>query len=88
MMRYILRLVFHWVGGNEFKNYESMIRTCLINTRLALNKLVISFNVEIYIISMDIKTLEISLDYDDFGALLASFVVRPTLVDQIRGKQM
>ena len=30
----------------------------------------------------------ISLDYDGYGALLASFVVRPTLIDQIRGKQM
>ena len=28
------------------------------------------------------------MDYDGYGALLASFVVRPTLVDQIRGKQM
>ena len=30
----------------------------------------------------------ISLDYDGYGVLIASFVVRPTLVDQIRGKQM
>ena len=37
---------------------------------------------------LDMKTLGISLDYDNYGALLASFVVRPTLVDQIRGKQM
>ena len=37
---------------------------------------------------LDMKTLEISLDYDDYGALLASFVVRPTQVDQIKGKQM
>ena len=35
---------------------------------------------------LDMKTLIISLDYDGYGALLASFVVRPTLVDQIRGK--
>ena len=28
------------------------------------------------------------MDYDYNGALVASFVVRPTLVDQIRGKQM
>ena len=34
------------------------------------------------------KTLGINLDYDDYGALLASFMVRPTLVDQIMGKQM
>ena len=33
---------------------------------------------------LDMKTLGISLDYDSYGALLASFVVRPTLVDQIR----
>ena len=33
---------------------------------------------------LDMKTLGISLDYDGFGALLTSFVVRPTLVDQIR----
>ena len=37
---------------------------------------------------LDMKTLEISLDYDGYGALLASFMVRPMLVDQIRGKQM
>ena len=35
---------------------------------------------------LDIKTLGISLDYDSYGALVESFVVRPTLVDQIRGK--
>ena len=33
-----------------------------------------------------IKTLGISLDYDGYGALLENFMVRPTLVDQIRGK--
>ena len=37
---------------------------------------------------LDMKTLEISLDYDGYRALLASFMVRLTLVDQIRGKQM
>ena len=37
---------------------------------------------------LNMKTLGISLDYDGYGALLASFVVRPTLIDQIRGKQM
>ena len=37
---------------------------------------------------LDMKTLGISLDYDDYGALVESFVVRLTLVDQIRGKQM
>ena len=37
---------------------------------------------------LDMKAMRISLNYDSCGALLASFVVRPTLVDQIRGKQM
>ena len=37
---------------------------------------------------LDMKTLGIGLDYGRYGALLASFVVRPTLVDQIKGKQM
>ena len=37
---------------------------------------------------LDMKTLGISLDYDGYGALLESFVVRPMLVDQIKGKQM
>ena len=37
---------------------------------------------------LDMKTLGISLDYDGYGVLLASFVVRPTLIDQIRGKQI
>ena len=35
---------------------------------------------------LDMKTLRVSLDYDGYGALATSFVVRPTLVDQIRGK--
>ena len=34
------------------------------------------------------KTLGVSLDYDGHGALVTNFVVRPTLIDQIRGKQM
>ena len=29
------------------------------------------------------KALRINLDYDDLGALLANFVVRPSLVEQI-----
>ena len=37
---------------------------------------------------LDMKTLGISLNYDSHGALLASFVVKPTLVEQIRRKQM
>ena len=37
---------------------------------------------------LEMKILGISLDYDGYGALLASFMVKPTLVDQIRGKQM
>ena len=35
---------------------------------------------------LDMKTLGICLDCDGYGALVASFVVRPTLVDQIKGK--
>ena len=37
---------------------------------------------------IDMKALRINLDYDDSGALLANFVVRPSLVDRIRGAQM
>ena len=37
---------------------------------------------------IDMKALRINLDYDDSGALLASFVVRPSLLDQIRVNQM
>ena len=37
---------------------------------------------------MDMKTLGLNLDYDGHEALLASFVIRPSLVDQIKGKQM
>ena len=37
---------------------------------------------------LDMKTMGIGLDYDGYGALIASFVVRPTLVDQIKGKHM
>ena len=35
---------------------------------------------------MDVKTLGLNLDYDSHRALLVSFVVRPSLVDQIRRK--
>ena len=37
---------------------------------------------------LDMKSLGISLNYDGYGVLLTSFVVRPTQVDQIRGKHM
>ena len=37
---------------------------------------------------LDLKTLGVSLDCDYNGALMTSFVVRPTLIDQIRGKLM
>ena len=37
---------------------------------------------------LDLKTLRVSLDCDYNSALVASFVVRSTLIDQIRGKQM
>ena len=37
---------------------------------------------------LDMEIMRISLDYDEYGALIASFMVRPTLVDQIRGKQI
>ena len=32
--------------------------------------------------------MRVSLDCDYNGALVASFMVRPTLIDQIRGKLM
>ena len=34
----------------------------------------------------DLRTLGVSLDYDYNGALVASFMVRPTLIDHISGK--
>ena len=37
---------------------------------------------------LDLKTLRINLDRDYNGASVANFVVRPTLIDQIRDKQM
>ena len=37
---------------------------------------------------IDMKALRINLDYDDSGALLANFVVRPSLMNQIRASQM
>ena len=37
---------------------------------------------------LDLKTLGINLDYDYNGALVAKFLVRPTLIDHIRVKQM
>ena len=37
---------------------------------------------------LDLKTLGLSLNSDHNGALVASFMVRPTLIDHISGKQM
>ena len=37
---------------------------------------------------LDFKTWEITCDCDYNGVLVANFVVRPTLIDQIREKQM
>ena len=37
---------------------------------------------------LDMKALGLNLDFDGYGALLVNFVIRPSLVDQIRGKQM
>ena len=37
---------------------------------------------------IDIRALGVNLDYDGHRALLANFVMRPSLVEQIRGKQM
>ena len=33
---------------------------------------------------LDMKILGINVDYDSYGALVVSFVVRPMLIDQIR----
>ena len=46
MSEYILRLVFHRVGKNEFENYEMRIKVCFINVGLTLNELVISIGVK------------------------------------------
>ena len=37
---------------------------------------------------VEMKALRINLDYDDSGALLANFVVKPSLVEQISINQM
>ena len=37
---------------------------------------------------IDMRTLGLNFDYDSHGELLANFVVRASLVDQIIGKQM
>ena len=37
---------------------------------------------------LDMKTMGISLDYDGYGVMVASFMMGPTLVDQTKGKQM
>ena len=39
-------------------------------------------------ILMEMRTLRLDLGYNGCGALLASSMVRPSLVDQIRGRQM
>ena len=37
---------------------------------------------------IDMKALRINLDYDGHGALLENFMVRPSLMEQIKGNQM
>ena len=37
---------------------------------------------------VDLRTLEVILEVEDSGALLATFHVRPLLVDQIRARQL
>ena len=37
---------------------------------------------------LDLKTLGITLDYDYNGVLVANFVIKLTLIDHIRDKQM
>ena len=37
---------------------------------------------------LDLKTLGINLNCDYNGALVANFMVRPTLINQIKSKQM
>ena len=39
-------------------------------------------------ILMEMRTLGLDLSYDGYGVLQTSFVVRPSLVDQIRERQM
>ena len=77
------------------KDYDLIIYYHLENTNVVANALSRKFSVtlahirNVYIpLLLDMKTMRVSLDYDGYRALIASFMVRPTLVDQIRSKQM
>ena len=65
-----------------------MIKDNVVADALSRKSLVTLAHIHTAYVSLllDMNTLGISLDYDGCGALLASFIVRPTLVDQIKGK--
>ena len=75
------------------KDYDLVIdyhlgKTNLVADALSQKSLVMLAHIRTAYVPLlfDIKTLRISSDYDGYGALFASFVVGPTLIDQIRGK--
>ena len=77
------------------KDYELVIKNHLAKANEVANALSRKFFATLahictaYVpLLTEMKTLGLNLDYDGHGVLLASFVVRPSLVDQIRRKQM
>ena len=77
------------------KDYELIIEYHLEKANVVADALsqkssaTLAYICTVYVLLLiDMKTLRINLDYDGSGALLANFVVRPSLVEQIRKKQM
>ena len=75
------------------KNYELIIEYHLGKANVVADALsrkssiTLTYSHTTYMpILLDMKALRINLDYDGYGALLANFVVKLSLVEQIRGK--
>ena len=75
------------------KDYDLVINYHPVKANVVANALSQKFSVILAYIRtayvsllLDLKTLGITLDYDFHGALVANFMVRPTLIDQIKDK--
>ena len=75
------------------KDYDLVINYHLRKANVIVDALSWKFSVTLahirtayVLLLLDMKTLGINLDYDGYRVLLASFVIRPTQIDHIRGK--
>ena len=75
------------------KNYDLVIDYHFVKVNVVADALSRKFAITLahirtaYVsLFLDLKTLGISLDYDGYGVLVTSFVVKPTLVNKFQRK--